>query len=270
MAGFFGLFDADRSGPGVPRNEPPKPKILVFLGILRRKLWKLVQLNLLYFLFNIPAILVSFFLATYFFVSDPVLGQTQDTSLRILICALLVCFPLITAGPVQAGFTFVLIKFAGQEHAFIWADFKESAAKNLRQGMIVCGINLAVTILIGFDIGLYTHALNLGIFTLALGIIFTIFIILFLMMQFYIYPMAVTYKLSIKNLFKNAFLLSMARFIPNLMMLILCFLIIYASFLYLYIGLVLFILITPSLIGLILNFYTIPTLEKFVTDDQAP
>lgn len=31
MAGFFGLFDYTKEGPGVPKDAPPKARFIIFL-----------------------------------------------------------------------------------------------------------------------------------------------------------------------------------------------------------------------------------------------
>jgi uncharacterized membrane protein YesL len=91
-------------------------------------------------------------------------------------------------------------------------------------------------------------------------------LILFLMMHMYIYPMLVTFKLTVKQLYKNAFVFAIIKFFPNLGILLLCIILILASFYYTFIGVVLLVFITFSFIGLITNFYVYPSLQKYIID----
>jgi hypothetical protein len=48
MAGFFGLFDYNKEGPGVYLNEPPKGPFKTFFTVLGRKFWKIITVNIMY------------------------------------------------------------------------------------------------------------------------------------------------------------------------------------------------------------------------------
>lgn len=274
MAGFFGFFDYTRPGPGVPKDAPPKPRIVVFFEIYSRKFWKLVSLNLMFFIFNIPALIAMLYVSQFFIQkmmsSDPI----QDLILRLVLGSVFLCIPVITVGPVQAGFTYILRNYSREEHAFLWWDFKDAAKRNFKESVIISLIDLVATILVGLDLNAY-FALNQNnslLLTVASGFIIVAFIV-FIMMHMYIYPMLVTFKLSIKQLYKNAFLFAMMRFLPNLGILLLCTALIVASFWNTIIGIVLLPLITMSTIGLIINYYVYPALKKHIMDkipDAAP
>lgn len=267
LAGFFGFFDYTKPGPGVPKDAPPKARIIVFFEILGRKFWKLVSINLMFFLFNLPATLLMMFITGYFIpqmISDDPL---MDLMVRFIFGAGFLCIPVITVGPAQAGFTYILRNYAREEHAFPWWDFKDAAKSNFKQSLIVSVINILATALVGLDLNLYFR-MNTGnnfLLSMASGFMILAFVI-FLMMNMYIYPMMITFNLSIKQLYKNAFIFSVMRFFPNLGMLILCFGLIILSFLNTIIGFILFPLLTMSLIGLITNFYVYPVLKKYIID----
>lgn len=65
MAWFFGLHNYSKPGRGVRKDEPPKPGIALYFDILIRRFWNIIALNLIYLIFSIPAIIISFFLSTY-------------------------------------------------------------------------------------------------------------------------------------------------------------------------------------------------------------
>ncbi|MCX7842237.1 MAG: DUF624 domain-containing protein [Clostridia bacterium] len=269
MAGFFGFFDYTKPGPGIPKDAPPKHPVIVFFEIYSRKFWNLVKLNILFSIFNLPAIATMAFLVIISQMSfSSVAGDDllMDFVLRFILGSFLLCIPLVTVGPAQAGFTFVLRNYAREEHAFIWSDFKEHALKNFKESVIISVIDLIVAIIIAIDLRIYmTMQKGNFLITIASAMLVLSFII-YLMMHMYIYPMLVTFKLGIKQIYKNALIFAVIRFLPNLGILVLCAAVLMASFIYPFIGMMLFPLITVSTIGLITNFYVYPALKKHIID----
>jgi len=265
MAGFLGFFDYSKPGPGIPKNAPPKARLIVFFEIFFRKFWNLVKINMLFSIFNIPSVF-AMFLALMFFFPNIINNQTSGFIEKIVFGIAILCIPLITVGPAQSGFTYILRNYAREEHAFIWSDFKEHALKNLRQSLIVCLIDFIIVVLIGFTINFYmSFDRSNTLMAFASGIVILAFIV-FLMMHLYIYPIMVTFKLKLRQIYKNAFLFSLIKFIPNFLILLLCFVIIYASFYFYVIGFMLLPFITFSFIGLITNFYSYGKLKKYMID----
>ena len=43
MAGFFGLFDYTKEGPGVPKDAPPKSRFVIFFEVFARKFWNIIK-----------------------------------------------------------------------------------------------------------------------------------------------------------------------------------------------------------------------------------
>jgi len=265
MAGFFGFFDYTKPGPGIPKDAPPKARIIVFFEILGRKFWNLIKINLLFSLFNLPAVVLMLFISM-FYLRQPLEDVTLDLVVRFMFGTFFMCIPVITVGPAQAGLTYLLRNYAREEHAFIWWDFKESAKNNLKQSLIISLIDAVIMVLAGFTINFYlVYGSSNILFAIASGIVILAFII-FLMMHLYIYPMLVTFKLTIKQLYKNAFLFAIVKFLPNLLILLLCLVLVFVSFINYLIGFVLMIFFTFSLIGLITNFYVYPYLKKYMID----
>jgi len=272
MAGIFGLFDFTKPGPGVQKNAPPKPRAIVFFEIFFRKFWHLVKLNMLFFLLNLPAILIMPFIAQIFAHNLIKSGGIDGEGLYALavyfaLGAVFICIPVVTVGPSQAGFTYVLRNFAREEHAFIGGDFKEHALKNIRESAVICFIDLVAVFIVSIDISFYFRA-NRGNFLLsALSGLVVLFFVIFLMMHLYIYPMLVTFKLSVKQIYKNALIFAVIRFFPNLGILLLCSaLTVIPLLIYPVVGIPLFFFITISAVGLITNFYVYPTLKKYMID----
>ena len=265
MAGIFGFFDYTKPGPGIPKDAPPKPRIVVFFGILQRKFWNLIKINMLFMLFNLPAIIGMLFASTFVFdqnVNDP-LG---DLIVRFAFGLFFIAIPVITVGPAQAGFTYILRNYAREEHAFLWWDFKDTALKNFKQSIIISIIDFAVMIVAGISMRFYFHKITENsIWSFPAGLVIVAFDV-FLMMHLYIYPMLITFKLTVKQIYKNALIFAFIKLIPNALILLLCFAIVFATFLNYLIGIILLIFITYSLIGLITNFYVNPIIKKYMID----
>ena len=267
MAGFFGLFDYTKPGPGVPKNAPPKSRPKIFFAVFTRKFWKLIQVNLLYTIFNIPG-LIFLFIGSQFMFPNLMFNDIEiDLYLRLMFGAFFVCFPILCFGPAQAGMTFCLRNFAREEHAFIWSDFKEHGLKNIKESIAICMIDFCAFLLLCIAINFYGQLIDQQRFwaLLTFGVIALAFL-LFSMMHLYIYPMLVTFHITVKQIYKNALIFATIRFIPNLGILLLCAAIIIATFLITEIGVLLFFLITTSLVGLIINFHAYPTIKKYMID----
>lgn len=267
MAGFFGLFDYTKPGPGVPKDAPPKSRPRIFFEVLGRKFWKIIQINLLYTIFNIPG-LVFLFIGTQFMFPSILFEDIEiDLYLRLLFGSFFICFPILCFGPAQAGMTFCLRNFSREEHAFVWSDFKEHGLKNLKESIAICLIDFGAFLLLCIAINFYGQLINQQRFwaLLTFGVIALAFL-LFAMMHLYIYPMLVTFHITVKQIYKNALIFATIRFIPNIGILLLCAAIIIATFLITEIGVILFLLITTALIGLIINFYAYPTIKKYMID----
>ena len=242
MAGIFGFFDYTKEGKGVYPDEPPKGPIVTFFAVLGRKFWKIIQINLMYLLFSLPALVVSVFTSTLmlnwlfpnmtietvakFIESTGVTLTEGHTFIEYAASQMLIVYlifglmltglSMIIAGPVHAGFTYVLRNFSREEHAFIWLDFKEHFSKNLKQSLLSAFISFLVTAVISFNFAYYMNTtVNLGIFRTLLLSVITVFLVIWCIMQMYLYPMMVTFKLSLKQLYKNCLLFSIMRLPVN-------------------------------------------------------
>lgn len=271
MAGFFGFFDYTKPGPGIPKDAPPKPPIVVFFGIYTRKFWNLVKINLMFNLFNLPAMLLAIYPASFFIFNEQVANESEyELIVRFIYMSIVLCIPLITVGPAQAGFTYILRNYSREEHAFLWWDFKDNALLNFKQASIISIIDYLAVILFGIVINFYfkypeTNS-TMAMFIVFARTIMLLAFVVYLMMHMYIYPMLVTFKLSIRQLYKNAFIFAMAKFFPNLGIMLLCVALILISFYVFPVGIILYLFITVSTIGLITNFYVYSKIKKYMID----
>ncbi|MDP4182499.1 MAG: DUF624 domain-containing protein [Bacillota bacterium] len=267
MSGIFNFFDYNSPGPGVPKDEPAKPRIIVFIQIYLRKFWNLVKVNALFFFFNIPALVLVIFSFVIFlgFQGNLAQGTFMRSMIFLSFSSFFMSVPVITSGPAQAGFTYILRNYSMQKHAFIWSDFIEYTKNNFKQAILISAIDIFALLFVFVDIYLYTISSMNGFFISIFAYFISLLLIIFLMMHLYIYPMLVTFKLSLKQIYKNAFLLALLKFLPNIGILFVCFVISAMPFFIIpAAAIILFPIITLSTVGLITNFYVYPILEKFM------
>ncbi|MDD4188903.1 MAG: DUF624 domain-containing protein [Eubacteriales bacterium] len=269
MAGLFGMFNYQKEGPGIDKDAPPEPRIVVFFRVIGRKFWNLISINLLYFVFNIPAIPAMMAVMMFAFPAEISGDALLDILIRFALGTFLLCVPVIAVGPAQSGLTYILRNYSNEEHAFIWMDFKDAAKKNLKQSLLISAIDFLIVIALCIAVNFYLRFPDGGtIMKIIAGFVIMAFI-LFMMMHIYIYPMLVTFNLKLKDIYKNALIFAVMKFIPNLGILAVCFLLSAAVFfLNTVAGFVFYILIAGSITGLIMNFYSNPVLVKYLSSEE--
>lgn len=296
----MGLFNSSKytkPGKGIEKNEKQKRGVFRFFEILWRKKFKLIGINLIYVAMNIiPAL----FVCAVFMFGVSLYGAYQGipdwvnifftaerSSLYFKIMLFTVIFltsvPLYAFGPLQAGFTYILKSFVKEEPCFLWHDYITKARSNRKLAWKVSLINgIATTVLILNFVayliisdpeGPFAGAIpEFLLFVIALVIIALLMVLV--MMNLYMYNMMVTFKVTLRQLYKNSFILVLMKWFPNLLMLILeaviigipIFLIVTKYFDFI-VSLMLYVFITPAFIGLLNNVYIQPTIKKYLIDN---
>ncbi|MGN0451661.1 MAG: YesL family protein [Acutalibacteraceae bacterium] len=237
MAGFFGLFNYEKEGPGISKNAPKKKTIIVFFETFFRNFWKFIVINLIYGIISLP---------------------------------------VLTNGLAAAGITNVTRNIARDKHSFGTSDFLETIKKNWKQALPAGIINTLVYIILSFDIYFFYTASEGIMSTIGLGISLCILFI-FTVMQYYIWTLIITFKFSLKQVYKNSF-----KFVfINMKMNLLCFfaiLLVYAVNIALVFllqsyflpvitfELLLYILLFPSFRYLLVQYCTFPSIKKYIID----
>ena len=211
--------DYETPGAGVPENEPQKPGPIRYFIVSGRKFWDMVVLNLLYFLFSLPAIAIYTLIGLLFLgnAGDAVGGALAAegmTDIQILELKAAVHIVLsVGFGAPRAGLSFVLRNYSREEHAFLWSDFLENTKKNLGKGTVIFLIDVLFTFIICLDIASYGGA---GTFWGLIASYIALFIfIIYILMHPYIYMILVTFGLKLKAAYKNAFMLTAVKIFQN-------------------------------------------------------
>lgn len=255
MAGFLGFGNYAKPGQGVGKDEPQKNSFVVFFEIYIRKFWKLIEINILFFLFCIP-----------FFIPYII---TSLIFSKITVITFISLIPVIGVAAITPGLTYILRNYARQEHAFIWSDFIENIKKNLKQSLTIGIIDFSVYALMIFSVYFYHYQIKENSFYYVPFIISIVFTLIFTFMQYYIFVMLVTFELTTKQLLKNALIFSIAGLGRNIIITFFCGLLAIAVYLlspisYLFVP---FILI--STVGFIIVFNSWPLINKLLMPNSG-
>lgn len=276
----FKLFDYETPGPGVPKNAPEKKGIALFWDIFARRAWKIVSLNAMYTLFSVPSFLIHWFMVYFTLTlisSEQMLADTtgnavvQITYLTTSIA--IVLYALFGGGSVTSGMTYVLRQYRKDTHSWLWTDFISTYKKHFAKSTAVFVIDCVILLLCGINFYFYGMFAgeNIGAYLLQ-GLMVVIFLI-FLLMHAYIYTLIVSYeKMSIRDIYKNSFILAIGKLPVTLASValcaaicafvsVLCFGLIYAVII---VGVILF-----ALVSFINIFITYPTVEKYIGKSES-
>lgn len=238
MAGFFGLFNYEKEGPGIRKDAPRKKTFIVFFETFFRNFWKFIPINLIF---------------TVFFVLFPVSGLGF------------------------VGLTHVTRNIARDKHSFGLSDFFETIKKNWKQALPAGIINTVVLLLLAFDLYFFWQnaAADSNLFhSVCLGIGFAVLIV-FLMMNFYIWTLMITFNFKLSQIYRNSFKFVFINFKMNLLcgVILIAFYAIGQVILWLVPHMLVWTLLflfticcVPAFRFLLVQFCTFPAIKKFIID----
>lgn len=237
---LYSLFNPEGNGKGVDKIPDGPDNIKKCFAIYKRNLTNMLYLNLILIFGNFP---IMFFLITRagFFANNStrpvsslysvlhgimlhnpspttmalngVYGQQASFSYPTITTYILIALTLLvifTIGPVRCGVTYIMRSMVRRDAVFFKQDFFGSIKKNFPQCLIVGILD------------------GLSIFLLIYGMVFyknyqsTLFYVniivfsMYMMMRFYLYPLMITFKLSIWKLFKNSVIFMIIAFKRNI------------------------------------------------------
>jgi len=274
------MFNFKKAGRGVSKEEAGKRDYFEIFG---RHFWHIMGANFWYVLTNSLFFLAAFLLFRVYFMgndgSNLVLAISGILTGKNFIIPFLPFVPFMLIGPFTAGYTYVIRNYAKQEPTFLISDFFEHTKKNLKQGLIVSATSvvlgyLLIQAFVFYNSFFITSGLPLGILYALAAIVFAVFII----MMFYIYPIMVTFKMSLKVVLKNAWTFTILKLPQNIIIFIILFGIdfglFYVMFFVWYLpGIFYFILLAFFLSGFTAftaNYYIWHVIDKYIVSLVTP
>ena len=236
MAGFFGLFDYDKEGPGIAKDAPKKKTFVVFFETFFRNFWKFISINVVYWILSIP---------------------------------------IITNGMANVGITNVARNTARDKHSFGLSDFFETIKKNLKQSIIAGIINAVVIGFLIFDLYFFS-LLKGSLGVVGTGITLAILVTFIMMNYYlwtliitFNYSLKQAYLNSFKFVFIN-FKYSFLCLFINILILVLNIALLFVlrniSLYVLLVELFCFVCVYPSFNALLVQYCTFGSIKKYIID----
>lgn len=179
---------------------------------------------------------------------------------------------LIPGGLGAAGITNVARNLARDKHSFGLSDFIETVKKNWKQSLVAGIINLVIDAINAFAIYFYwfgDDALSIIGFGLSVALF-----ILFRFMKYHVWLMIITFKLSLKQIYKNSFLFAFVNWKANLiiglteiLLLAICVALFFIPYYIAWVvSLVLAVMVFPGFINLLTQLLIFPKVKELIID----
>ncbi len=210
MAGFF---DFTKPGKGVNKEDLDKSGIALYFDILGRRLGKIVVVNILFLIASIPAIIISLVLSS---VLITLLGAFSNVTIEgfpasVMKYYLTAAMLLLTgSGSASAAMSYVLRKYVNDTHAWVWSDFIDHMKSNFLQGTLAYIINTVLFFMFFVAIMYYNFFIK-GPMSVFFTTVMIIIAVIFLMAQMYVYQIMASVKLKLRDIYRNAILLTIGR-----------------------------------------------------------
>lgn len=129
------------------------------------------------------------------------------TFFKLNLIYLLFCLPVVTIGPATAALTAMMRNIYLERPQFIWHDFVQYFKKNFKQGFVVGLIDIAAAAVFVILYNQYGAQPNMESSMKIMYIISLAVMVLFLMVNFYIYPQIAALDLPLGSIFKNSLIM---------------------------------------------------------------
>ena len=193
--------------------DMPQNRRQLFREVLKVRWSSLFGVNLLYMIAWIPAIIWTYLnLFALYSVLTPDSGYDAADALGLISAWLLVMIPCVAiTGPFNAGVTYVLRNWARDQHSFVLSDFKDALKANWKQSLVIALIDGAMPFLLYTCWRFYGSMMSQSmLFMLPMALV-TLIAFMWMLASMLCYPMLITYDLRLRDVIRNAMLMSAAK-----------------------------------------------------------
>lgn len=145
------------------------------------------------------------------------MGRVADLIILNFLC-IICCIPIVTAGASITAMFYVTMKMVRNEESYITKNFFHSFKQNLKQSILINIIMLLAFAVLVVDISL-VRGMN-GTLYKVLFYVFMFILFLYALLYLYLYPVLAKFYNTTKNLFINAFLMSIRHLPYSFLMII--------------------------------------------------
>lgn len=277
MAGFFGLGNYSAPGPGVRKDEPEKKGFAKYLDILGKRFWKMINLNFLYVLFSIiPFILMwavcsaAMMVSLHFAMTMEEIEEWLENGGTLLMFLLaLVIYANGTGGSCACGMINVLRKYVSDTHAWVWQDFIDGFKRCFKRASAAYVIDLLSAGILIVNFGFYNVQTGALAFLMRTALLFVIFV--WVMMHVYIYPTITSFDFSLKDVYKNSFIMVVGK-LPQTVLAFLAGAVVSGVIIIFSVAMIYIAIIVPILLFSLCEysrlFISYPLIAKYMTDPK--
>ena len=260
---------------------------------------RLMGVNVLFVLFNIPAIAIAFGLGIVFvpglisafdlykFISVPsnegmitpietnVVSYQLLSLLFVFFVVSLVASLLICVGPFQTGFAQVYKDIRNGTSVSLFGSFKVGLKENWKKSLVSMFIGIIFTVIIILSVSFYFNMkTDVGII---IGTVFCVIFVAFILVQNFAYNLMVTTDLKLGKIYKNSLLFLLIRFghclglgiVVALFYVVIPFILLMsASYTTLGIFIFLYSFLVISWVQYGLSYYTGHLVDRYVAEDE--
>lgn len=140
--------------------------------------------------------------------------------IKLNLLCLLMCLPIITIGASVTAAYYYLMKMVRNEESYLWKSYWKAFRENFRQSTIIWLLLLAGFSIVRIDM---TIVQNSGESFMILRFALIFMLVMLVLISLYVFPVQAKFKNSIKNTFKNAFLMEI-RHLPYTLLILFFFL----------------------------------------------
>jgi len=152
-------------------------------------------------------------LRQYAEIPDEQLAMEQADFIKSqLLWTLILLIPcILITGPWTAGVAYVTRNWARDEHAFMWSDCLDAMKANWKPSLVFSGITSVVPLL-AYLCWTFYGEMAVDNLLMIVPQMFTLMVaILWCLAVTYTYPMLVTYKMNIRTILRNSFIMAVGR-----------------------------------------------------------
>ena len=254
---------------------------------------RMMGVNALFIIFNIPAIVLCYYMSAVFipmlapvmkwdvFITITETDGTEAISYQLLLLLVvffvlaLVSSLLVCVGPFQAGFAQVYKCIRTNTSVSLFSDFKRGIKENWGKSLVAMFIGIVLTVVFLISIVFYA---NLGGQSgIVVAMIFGFLLFAFILVQNFVYNLMVATKLKLGKIYKNAILFVLIRFVPCLGVAFIVilfyfavpfFLLMSASYLTLGIYMFLYTFVVVAWVQYFMSYYTGKLIDKYVSTEE--
>ncbi len=256
------------------KKKTQKRAFFKYIELFTSRFSKLILLNLAYFVCILPLFCgVIYFLCTMYQIPPELLKPFFLVHLVLYVISyipgpvalILFLASALAYGPLTAGLTHAVKCIVTEKHIWV-SDIFSRAKSNLKQGMFFGILDLAIffSFLFYTSADLSTLIGGAEIFYKTARILIIIISIIYFMIRFYSYTIAVSFELSVKDIIKNCLIFCVLGFFRNILAIICVFLIVFSFTSTPRIDVVLTAVLLFSLCRFTAVFITYPTVEKYM------